>query len=74
MNQQTAKDLGKMAFENGAPRIPALDPALFATFLTGAQVGDKKASKAMRQWLAGWDQANIHGFAPAEIPEARYGV
>lgn len=59
MNKITAKDFGKVAFENGAPRIPALDVVLFAEYLTGAQVGSKKAGTAMKAWLAGWDEANL---------------
>lgn len=66
MSKMTAKDLGKAAFNNGAPRIPALDVVLFAEYLTGAQVGSKKAGTAMKAWLAGWDQANVFEFAPAE--------
>jgi hypothetical protein len=58
MNKITAKDLGKAAFKNGAPRV-AFDSVLFAEYLVGAQVGDKQASKAMRDWLAGWDAANL---------------
>lgn len=58
----TAKDLGAAAFKNGAPRVPGLDTVLFANFLTGAQVGDKEASRAMRDWLAGWDEANLRDF------------
>jgi hypothetical protein len=59
MNKTTTPaDLGKAAFKNGAPRIPAFDQVLFAEYLTGALVGDKETVKAMKQWLTGWDKAN----------------
>ena len=50
----TAQELGKKAFENGRPCVPALDKQ-FCDYLVSKQV---KAIDALNDWHRGWATAN----------------
>ncbi len=53
--------MGRAAFKNGLPRVPAADPALMRN-LRGQP--DGTALPAMKLWTEGWDRANLDATVP----------
>jgi hypothetical protein len=58
MNTNTAKTFGAIAFANGIKCAPCLDSNMMA-LLVGREIGDKRTSKEMKAWIAGWTEANL---------------
>ena len=54
----TAKTFGAIAFANGLPCVPSLCSDLLAA-IKGRAVGDKRTTQEMKEWIAGWTQANL---------------
>ena len=55
MTNQTAKTFGSIAFASGIKCAPALDKSL-VDLLTS---NHKSNMQAMRDWIAGWTEANL---------------
>lgn len=58
MNTNTAKTFGAIAFANGIKCAPCLDSNMME-LLVGREIGDKRTSKEMKAWIAGWTEANL---------------
>lgn len=56
-----AYEYGRLAFERGARRVPALDPNVGRLLQKGARVGS--ASEMLAAWLKGWDDSNLRRVA-----------
>jgi hypothetical protein len=70
----TAQDFFQMgvdAFKNGKLRTPARDPFLM-TALRGQP--DGTALPAMKQWMKGWDKANLDAPVPAPQHPTAHGI
>lgn len=57
-NELHARTLGAIAYAQGLPIAPALNPAMM-NMIKGREVGDNRTIEEMEAYHAGWIQASI---------------